>query len=866
MEWLRAGDSNTAYFHAGVKSRNHRSRIEVISDANGIMYEADNVHPIFVQHYEKFLGCQDDISMQPTPDLFSKWVNPMDASHMVRQVTREEVKTAMFSIGNDKAPGPDGYTTAFFKAAWPIVGHDVSNAVIDFFSTGKLFRELNHTLIALVPKKSSPVMVTDYRPIACCNVLFKCITKIIADRIKGVLHQVVSINQSAFIPGRKISDNILLTQELMHNYHRHSGPPRCAFEVDIQKAYDTVDRSFLKNVLIGFGVHAKMVEWIMVCVSTTSYSICINGNVHGYFMGKRGLRQGDPLSPYLFTLVMEVLTCILQHTSRIDASFKFHNKCEKQRTINLCFADDLFLFARGDVNSAKCIMSSLTNFSNMSGLLPSVQKSTGFFCNVPSHIKDHILAIMPFEEGMLPVRYLGVPLISSRLLYKDCSVLVERLDQRIMSWRNKLLSFAGRLQLINSVLSSMHVYWSSIYILPSRVILELEAKMRNFLWSSEGSFHKGKAKASWKSVCVPKFEGGLGIRRIGDVNKALMISHIWSILVKRESLWVAWIHSYRLRGKSFWICKSVSNCCWSWRKLLQLRPTIRDFVWSKLGDGSTTSAWYDYWCQIGPLGNFISPRSIATAGFDITSTVQAVQLNGVWRWPVAWRDLFPVLNHIDHVQTIPNKRDQLLGKDGNVFSEHSSSRVWQSLRHRNQEVDWVNLVWFPHCIPKHAFFMWLVIRRKLLTQDKILQWDISRRKNMNRMCCLLCYADVDSHSHLFFECSYSLQVWNLVRSKGGMDSVGPFWDDIVEWMAARARSKSAANYVSKLVLAAAFYFIWQERNSRLFKNQTRPPDVLSDAILQTVRYKLMVVKFKNTVKVRELLGTWEIHDTPLNAE
>ncbi|XP_021996201.1 uncharacterized protein LOC110893399 [Helianthus annuus] len=656
VDWLRAGDSNSAFFHSSLKIRNHFSRIDVIKDPDGNLYEGDAVFQPFVNHYQKFFGSQGDISLSPAPDLFSKIIDPQKASHMIRPITVEEVKKRC-----------------------------------------KLLQELNHTTIVLIPKVPTPATVVDYRPIACCN--------------------------------------------------------SCSYP-------DTVDWRFLKSVLLGFGFHANMVNWIMALVSTDSFSVCVNGSVHGFFKGSRELRQGDPISPYLFTLVMEVLTAILLHAVRIDSSFKFHNKCEKQQIINLCFADDLFIFARGEVNSARCVMTSLSMFTRMSGLVPSNQKSTIFFCNVNSHVKDAILNIMPFVEGKLPVRYFGVPLISSRLGYNDCRVLIERLEKRITNWRNKLLSFAGRLQLIISVLSSMHIYWASVFILPARITQELEARMRNFLWSQESSFNKGKSKVSWKTVCTPKYEGGLGIRRIGDMNKALMASHIWSIVSKRASLWVEWVHSYHLKGRSFWVCKTPANCCWSWRKLIQLRPLIRKHIWSVVGNGTSTSAWYDFWCDPGPLSDFLTPRTITDADFKLDDSVANVYSTDSWRWPTAWRDLFPVLIQLDQMQLNPAKQDRLLWKDGTDLAEFSSSNVWHSVRYKEPEVNWCNIVWFSQCIPRHAFMLWLVMKGKLLTQDKILKWDISRRKNMNMMCCLLCYENFDSHPHLFFECKFSSQVWH----------------------------------------------------------------------------------------------------------
>lgn len=323
-----------------------------------------------------------------------------------------------------------------------------------------MLKELNHTVIALLPKVKSPVRINDYRPISCCNVLFKCITKIISNRIKGSLNELISPNQSTFVPGRRISDNILLTQELMHNYHLDRGSPRCAFKVDIQKAYDTVDWSFLKEVLLAFGFHDKMVAWITECVSTTSFSLSINGSLHGYFKGKRVLRQGDPMSPYLFTLIMEVFSLMLKRKVREAECFVYHRHCAELEILNLCFADDLLIFTHGDPNSVMVIRDAMEDFKGASGLIPSLPKSTVYFCNVLNHVKLSILQILPFEEGSLPVKHLGVPLVSSRLVFRDCKELMDRIQNRINDWKSKFLSAAGRLQLVRSVLGSMNVYWA----------------------------------------------------------------------------------------------------------------------------------------------------------------------------------------------------------------------------------------------------------------------------------------------------------------------------------------------------------------------------------------------------------------------
>ncbi|GJR47914.1 RNA-directed DNA polymerase, eukaryota, reverse transcriptase zinc-binding domain protein [Tanacetum coccineum] len=289
VDWLKEGDHNTTFFHNMLKGRKNKSIIVCVKDDLGNEFHDDDVAWKFVSHFQTFLGSCDEIfPIEMLEDLFVKKVDAESALHMVKEVSRDEIKIALFDIKDDKAPGPDGFTSKFFKASWDIMGDDLCAVVQEFFKSGKMLGELNTTLISLVPKCILPSKVTDYRPIACCNMVYKCVSKVITNRIKLVLNGLIDPNQSAFIKGRLIFDNILMVVA------------RFTFKVDIQKAYDTVSWDFLEFCLISFGFHKTMMSWIMVCLKFASFFVCVNGESHGFFKAKRGLRQGDPISPYPF--------------------------------------------------------------------------------------------------------------------------------------------------------------------------------------------------------------------------------------------------------------------------------------------------------------------------------------------------------------------------------------------------------------------------------------------------------------------------------------------------------------------------------------------------------------------------------------
>ncbi|GJW73855.1 hypothetical protein Tco_0133225 [Tanacetum coccineum] len=539
-------------------------------------------------------------------------------------------------------------------------------------------------------------------------------------------------NQTLFGEWR-ISDNILLTHELMHNYHLDRGAPRCAFKVDIQKAYDTVDWNFLKLTLL------KVRDSEMVL-------------------------------------------------------FYRYRYCADLDLINLCFADDLFLFAHGDVDSAKVIMDALDEFKLASGLTPSLPKSTAYFCNVLNHVKIAILHVLPFEEGRLPVKYLGVPLVSSRLVYRDCRELIEKVRGRVMDWKNKSLSAAGRLQLIRSVLGSMHIYWASMFVLPSRVLLDVEQIMRGFLWC-QGLLKKGKANVSWDIVCRKRIEGGLGVRRLDTFNKALMVSHLWNLISSKESLWVKWIHVYKLKGRSFWEVPCRGNLSWGWRKILQLRPLIREFIWYRIRDGLTASAWFDSWCHVGPISRIVTSHDIFRAGYNLSTKVNELVVNSSWGWPNEWFAKYPMLCSI-----IPP-----------IFSDIEDRLEWRNINGLVKPFS-VSNVW--DCIRPHF---------------EIVPWH-----------------DV---------------VWDHMKDLAALSNVVGGYKDVVDFLSSYANRRSCKSVIAKLVFSASVYYIWQERNARLFSNQKRSSIQLTEIITSVIRLKLITCSFKKTRSRMEFARLWKLPES-----
>ncbi|KAL2230749.1 UNVERIFIED_CONTAM: hypothetical protein Sindi_1669300 [Sesamum indicum] len=634
MEWMKGGDQCSRVFFRKIAQRRSARRILQINDDHGAIHtDPGAVINEFVMYYQNLLGGErrrDMIDLRFLRPWARHILSEDDVNSLVLPFTHTDVKQAIFDIAEDKAPGPDGYSSGFFKTAWPIIGQEVSSAVLDFFHTGRILKQINTTLLALIPKVHSPMNVGDFRPISCCNVLYKIIAKLLVQRLSVILDKLISPCQAAFVPGRSIGDNIMLAQELFTAYNQTHLPPRCALKVDIRKAYDTVEWDFLIAVMELFGFPHTFVKWIEECVTTPSFSVGLNGKPHGFFTGARGLRQEDPLSPYLFVLVMEVLQLGFLQLIDQDELFSFHWKCDAARIFQLGFADDLLLFCRADMNSIGVFKTGLDRFAEWSGLRLNVQKSHLIISRSAQGLREEMLEALGFQEGVLPMRYLGLPLLSSRLTVADCNPLLLKIDKRIAGWEGMALSYAGRVQIIKSVLLSLSLYWSSAFILPKKVTNEIEKRLRTFLW--KGTTNSGHAKVAWKDLCRPKDEGGIGFKYIAILNHTLMTKKLFDIIrCDRTSIWVEWLYQGRLRDTSIWTIRENGGS-WGWRKILRLRAFLRPMVDYQIGDGRTFYLWQDPWHYLGPL-SVTFPRGPRLLRIEESARLSTVISEGEWQWP-----------------------------------------------------------------------------------------------------------------------------------------------------------------------------------------------------------------------------------------
>lgn len=354
--WLCKGDRNTGYFHAQAAQRKRLNKVEFLEKADGSTCQTFEENCAEVQSFYEALYTSQ--GFRPMDELINQVlpkVTPAMNEYLDKPFTALEVKTALFQMAPSKAPGVDGFTAGFFQRHWDLLQEDIVLAVLDFLNGGELPVGMNDTSITLIPKVRYPQRISQYRPISLCRVLYKIASKCIANRTRPFLGEIVSEEQSAFVPGRLITDNVLIAYESVHAMRRRKKGRNhvCAVKLDMMKAYDRVEWHYLEAIMLRLGFSTSFVRLTMKCVTSVRFTVRVNGELLPYFTPSRGLHQGDPYSPYLFLLCAEGFTSLLNNLggAQVDRGIRVSN--HSPWVNHLLFDDDSLIFMNAKEASAQ---------------------------------------------------------------------------------------------------------------------------------------------------------------------------------------------------------------------------------------------------------------------------------------------------------------------------------------------------------------------------------------------------------------------------------------------------------------------------------------------------------------------------------
>ncbi|GKB11683.1 putative RNA-directed DNA polymerase, eukaryota, reverse transcriptase zinc-binding domain protein [Tanacetum coccineum] len=398
-KWALEGDENTKFFYGIIKKRRRQLAIK------GII----RMYPIYL--------LDTDISRP---------LSPSQRDFLERPFSRDEIKRAVWDCGGDRAPGPDGFTFKFFTSFWDLIQDDVVSFVQEFSRSNLLPKGCNSSFIALIPK-------------------------LLANRLSSVIGDCVSSVQSAFIKDRNTLDGPLILNEFLA-WYRQRKKKLMVFKVDFEKAFDSVRWDYLDLIMDKLGFSLKWRAWINGCLHNVRSSVLINGSPTKEFEVFRGLRQGDPMSHFLFILAMEGLHAL---TSKAEALGLFKGASigkDNMSISQLMYADDVIFFGEWSWINAHNLISMLRCFFLISGLQINIHKSNVLGVGVTDEEVSYMANIIGCGASKFPMKYLGVLVGCNMARCFNWNAIINKFSSKLSSWKVRLLSVGGRLSLIKSVL------------------------------------------------------------------------------------------------------------------------------------------------------------------------------------------------------------------------------------------------------------------------------------------------------------------------------------------------------------------------------------------------------------------------------
>ncbi|QHO25231.1 Putative ribonuclease H protein [Arachis hypogaea] len=584
-----------------------------------------------------------------------------------------------------------------------------------------------------------------------------------------------------------------------------------AIKIDLEKAYDRLKWCFVEETLADIGLPQNLVNLILSCISTPKMRILWNGEELEEFTPSRGIRQGDPISPYIFVLCIERLSQLIN--AAVDHGFwkPIRLKKDGPPISHLCFADDIILFAEANIDQENVINKCLEAFCGSSGQSISREKTRVFFSkNVGHTVRAELSNVLQFARTDDLGKYLGVPILHSKVSKHTFEGIINKLQARLNAWKASSLSLAGRVTLVKSVLSSMPLYNMQSAVLPSYTCNMIDRICRNFLWGNTEQTKKIHL-ISWKNVCEPKSGGGLGIRHASQVNQAFMMKAGWGLIAQKEALWARVLRSKYGSGSD--IIPKVErrrNSSNLWKGICSSWENVQaNCIW-RVGDGSLIRFWDHYWIpDVGNLSATVNQVSNITNSSDMLTDF--LDVSGQWDI----RNLQEVLPEdvVKRIATIsppsPWKEADHIAWGLSSDGQFSIKTAYQNLRDTQATPNKIfQLVWTWKGPERVRTFLWLVIHNAILTNV-----ERSRRHLTTDNACPRCRQHEESILHLLRDCSYARRVWQRLIPANGIHSF--FNTSLHDWLILNL----TANSYWSCLFGVAISSLWFFRNKLVFKGE-----------------------------------------------
>uniref|UniRef100_A0A803P3X8 Reverse transcriptase domain-containing protein n=1 Tax=Cannabis sativa TaxID=3483 RepID=A0A803P3X8_CANSA len=763
--WLAHGDRNTKYFHHKASQRKKKNTIKGLFDEQRRWCTKENeIEDILIGYYTDLFS-----STGPKINLTDRLIqcvpnrlNQMDNDVLLEEFTEEEVKEAIDQIHPLKAPGKDGLPGLFYQNHWNDVGQEVIKTCLEVLNNDKDCSCLNDTLLCLIPKIKNPTMVGDYRPLSLCNVSYKAISKCLANRMKLSMDKVISENQSAFIKGRQIQDNAILGFESLHclKKGRFGSGKKMALKLDMSKAYDRVEWDFIEEMMKRLGYDERWIGKVMGCVKTVTFSVLLNGEARGHIIPQRGLRQGDPLSPFLFLICSEGLSCLLNEASRENKihGLRFGNM--ENRLTHLLFADDSLVFLEATMEEGQALMEILRTYSTLSGQCINYTKSNLCVGRKIHHIEGQRLATslgVTFIENH--TKYLGLPAFVGRNKKEAFGIVRNKVWEKLQGWKMGLFSQAGREVLIKSVIQVIPVYLMSCFRITKGLIREIQALIARFWWGSTTTKHQVHW-GSWEKLCIDKWDGGMGFRDLEDFNQALLAKQGWKLVAHPDSLLAQTLKALYYPNTDFLRAKAGTWCSNVWRGILWGRDLLLKGIRWRVTDGSKVRINEDKWLPRG------APFLLRTLAMVPPNTLVNTLMNGNGEWNTEYIKEKMHEDDIPWIMGIQTNRgygeDNLLwhyteNGDYKVASGYIINRVEKQgaeASNKSMERKWWKTVWHSNLTPKMKNFVWRVCHNWIPSKSELVRRGIKMERT-----CSGCWNYDETISHALWQCPKMKQFW-----------------------------------------------------------------------------------------------------------